>query len=515
MTVGQQSGRGAIFDGNRPSRFVAWIGFLISTDHRHVGAKYLLFSAAAGLIAIGASLVVRADLVEPGIRLSGGAPTFNLLAPGYGPIIAFFSVIPALTGGFGTWLVPPMIGARNMAFPHMQNIAFWLLALSFILLLTSLHVGARDPSAAVNRAVTNPLALASFYSACASSILLGINFITTICNMRAPRVTLLEMSILVWSILLMAILLLLWPPVVAGAVMLISTNSHLKTDLIDFLAGPFPVDHRRTLSLLAHPEVFALILPSLGIVSEIVSTFSRKPAFAHRVIVFGMAVIGLIGFLLWLQHLYAGPHASDAYFVLVALVIAVPASIIVVSWLSAMLRGTVSFGTPMLWAIGFIFLLAVGGAVFVVRSVVIESPPRDAYSVLSDFRDVLLLSAVFAIFGGWYYWFPKISGLLYSEALGKLHFWITFIGINLVFVTQHFPSPAGLLHGYVDYRKADASWHESAVVGVYVAMVGLLIFLVCMAEALIRKQLANRNPWNAVAPEWTGAPLFHRFVHFK
>jgi cytochrome c oxidase subunit 1 len=400
-----------------------------------------------------------------------------------------------------------MVGAREMAFPRMQDIAFWLLAISFTLLLMSLPITndtlrtVRDHTTTAIRAGVAPLALASFYVACVSSILLAINFIATILNMRAPHVTLQGMPILVWSILLTAILLLLWPPVVAGAVMLIGDR--------------IPADHTRTFSLLAHPEIFVLILPTFGIVSEIVSTFSKKPAFAHRATVLGMAVIGLIGLFLWAQRVYAGIQATDAYFVVVALVIAVPALIIIVSWLAAMLRGTVYFATPMLWAIGFIFLFAVGAAIFVMRSVA-ESPPREAYSVLADFQDALLLGTIFAIFGGWYYWFPKISGLLYSETLGKLHFWIMFIGVNLVFVTQHFPNPVGLLRGYFDYRKAEASWHEAAVVGALVAMAGLVIFLVCMAEALIRRQPAKHNPWNAVTPEWTspGAPFLHRFARF-
>jgi cytochrome c oxidase subunit 1 len=521
MTVDQQSGRGAIFDADRQGRFVAWTGFLISTDHRHVGVKYLVFATTAGLIGIGLSLAVHADLVEPGMRLSGGAQTFNHLAPGYGPIIVFFTVIPALIGGFGSWLVPPMIGARGMAFPRMHDIAFWLLAISFALLLMSLPVAAdtlgtaRDPSTTASPAGADPRTLASLYIACASSILLAINLIATIFNMRAPRVTLQGMPIFVWSILLTAIVLLLWPPVVASAVMLMSMNAHFGTNLVDFLGGT-PVDHWHSFSLLAHPEIFVLILPSFGIVSEIVSTFSRKPAFSHRATAGGMAAVGLIGFFLWVQRVYAGAHATDAYFVLVASAIAVPTSIMVMSWLAAMARGTVYFGTPMLWAIGFIFMFAVGTAIFVARSVVVESPPRDPYSLLADFQGVLLLGGVFAIFGGWYYWFPKVSGLLYSEAFGKLHFWITFIGVNLIFVTQHFPNPAGLLRGYVDYRKADASWHESTVVGAYVAVAGLVIFLVCMAEALIRRQLANHNPWHAVTPEWTssGAPYFQRFVRF-
>jgi cytochrome c oxidase subunit 1 len=413
-----------------------------------------------------------------------------------------------------------MVGARNMAFPRMHNIAFWLLALSLILLLMSLPVAAdslgaaRDQSTTANLAGPSPQALASFYIACASSILLAINLITTIINMRAPHVTLQGMPILVWSILLTAILLLLWPPVIAGAVTLMSMNVHRGTGLIDFLTGSIHVDYRRTFSLLALPEVFVLVLLSFGIVSEIISTFSRKPAFAHRATAFGMSAIGLIGFFLWAQRLYAGDQATKLYFVLIALVIAVATTIMIVSWLGAILRGRVYFGTPMLWAIGFIFLFAVGAAVFVVRSVAVEFPPRDEYSALLDFQDVLLLGAVFAIFGGWYYWFPKISGLLYSEAFGKLHFWITFIGVNLIFVTRHFPNPAGLFRGYIDYKKADASWHESTIVGAYVAAVGLAIFLVCMAEALIRRQLANHNPWSAATPEWTssGAPLFQRFV---
>jgi cytochrome c oxidase subunit 1 len=310
----------------------------------------------------------------------------------------------------------------------------------------------------------------------------------------------------------------LWPPVVASAVLLLSTNAHIGTELIASAGGSNLVSNPHTFLLLVHPELYILILLSFGIVGEIVCTSSKKSAFVYRATVYAMTTIGLVGFFMWAHRVYTGASAADSYSVLVALVVAAPTSIMIVAWLVAMLQGRVSFRTPMLWATGFIFLITAGGAISVIQAGAgAESAPRDAYSLPADFLDVLLLGAIFVIFAGWYYWFPKITGLLYNEALGKLHFWITFIGVNLVFVTQHFANPAGMLRRYVDFRESEASWHQSTIAGGYITLAGVAIFLICMAEALVRRQPASQNPWKATTREWTSSnrPLFHCFVRFR
>lgn len=499
-----------------------------SINHEDIGAMYLVFAVVAGLVGVFLSLTTGPALMQPGMRIFGDPHTLNDVVSGYGLIVAFFMIIPALIGGFGSWFVPLMIGAPDMAFPRMHNIAFWLLPLSLALLVLALFVEVDSGDSGVGRGwatydsrnLAIGCAVISIYIAGLSSILSAINFITTIFTMRTPRMALHEMPPFVWSILVATFLLMLWLSVVAAAVAVLFTDGHVGPNFIKLADVSNAVQHEPTFWLLGWPEVYILILPSFGIISQVISTFSRKPVLGYLGMVYAMVAIGVFGFIVWAHHLFArGPSTdTDAYFALVTVVIAVPTTIIIILGIATMMTGTAKLRAPTLWAIGFIFLFTAGGATAATRANVdFNMTPLGTYYVVAHAHYVLALCAVFAIFAGWYYWFPKIFGLLYNETLAKLHFWIMFIGVNLFIFTPYIPSPAGILRRYIDYPDADARWQQLVSIGSYISILGLVIFFVCMAEALIRRKVSNQNPWNATTLEWTASPRarFGRIRRFQ
>ena len=527
---------------HKPSFFARWF---LSTNHKDIGTLYLIFAIVAGIIGGGISGIMRAELAEPGIQiltqgwpLGAGSANFdealhhwNVLITAHGLIMVFFMVMPAMIGGFGNWFVPIMIGAPDMAFPRMNNISFWLLVPAFLLLLGSAFVsGGTGLGAGTGWTVYAPLstsgspgpavdmAIFSLHLAGASSILGAINFITTIFNMRAPGMTLHKMPLFVWSILVTVFLLLLALPVLAGAITMLLTDRNFGTTFFDAAGGGDPVLYQHLFWFFGHPEVYIMILPGFGIVSQIIATFSRKPVFGYLGMAYAMVAIGVVGFVVWAHHMFTiGMDVNTKmYFTAATMIIAVPTGVKIFSWIATMWGGSISFETPMLWAIGFIFLFTVGGVTGVVlANGGVDNYMHDTYYVVAHFHYVLSLGAVFGLFAGFYYWFGKMSGRMYNEFLGKLHFFVMFIGVNVIFFPQHFLGLDGMPRRIPDYTPAFAYWNNISTIGYMIMAAGMVVFFINLFWSLAAGKKAPDNYWGegATTLEWTlsSPPPFHQF----
>jgi cytochrome c oxidase subunit 1 len=506
-----------------------WRRWALSTNHKDFGSMYIIFAVFAGLIGGVFSVLFRMQLAFPGSDFLGGDhQLFNVLITAHALIMVFFMIMPALFGGFGNWVVPLLIGAPDMAFPRMNNISFWLLIPSFSLLLLSSMI---DGGAGTGWTIYPPLssivghpgaavdmAIFSLHLAGMSSILGAINMIVTIFNMRAPGMSLFKMPLFVWSILITAFMLVLALPVLAGAITMLLTDRNFGTHFFSPDGGGDPILFQHLFWFFGHPEVYIIILPGFGIVSQVISTFSRKPIFGYTAMVCAMAIIAFIGFVVWAHHMFTVGLSYNAllYFTAGTMVIAVPTGIKIFSWIATMWGGSISLKTPMLFSIGFIILFTIGGVTGIILSnSALDRVLHDTYYIVAHFHYTMSLGALFTAFAGFYYWFGKMSGKQYPEWMGQVHFWLTFIGVNLTFFPQHFLGLAGMPRRIPDYPDAFAGWNFVSSMGSLLSMFAALFFVFIIFYTLKFGKKCPQNPWGDGADtlEWTvdSPPPYHTY----
>jgi cytochrome c oxidase subunit 1 len=487
--------------------------WLFTTNHKDIGTMYLVFSLIMLFVGGGMALIIRAELFQPGLQFVD-PDFFNQMTTLHALVMVFGMIMPAFAG-FANWMIPLMIGAPDMALPRLNNWSFWLLPCAIILLASTLFMPGGAPAAGwtlypplvLQTGDAFPFVIFSIHLLGVSSILASINIIVTIINMRTKNMTMLKMPLFVWTWLITAYLLLAVMPVLAGAVTMLLTDQFFGTSFFRAAGGGDPVLFQHLFWFFGHPEVYIIILPAFGIISQIIPTFSRKPLFGHDAMVYATASIAFLSFIVWAHHMFTAgmPLAGQLFFMLSTMLIAVPTGVKIFNWIATMWKGAITFETPMLFAVAFLFLFGIGGF----SGIMMAIPPldfqyHDSYFIVAHFHYVLVPGALFAAQGGAYYWMPKWTGHMYDETLGKIHFWLSAIFVNLTFFPQHFVGLAGMPRRIPDYAVQFTNFNAMSSIGAFGFGISQLLFVYIVIKCVRGGPPATGAVWdNPPGLEWT------------
>ncbi|MBI2776975.1 MAG: cytochrome c oxidase subunit I [Chloroflexi bacterium] len=503
--------------------------WLTTTDHKKIGIMYVINSFIFFLIAGVLALVVRAELAQPGLQFLKDANVYNQMFTMHATIMIFLFVIPMLAG-LGNYIVPLQIGAPDMAFPRINALSFWMLPLGGILLVSSFFTGGAAaagwtsyPPLSADGPLKSPgagqdLWIVSLILIGTSSILGAINFLVTIFKMRAPGMTLFRMPIMVWTVLVTSVLVLMATPVITSALVMLFIDRNYGGRFFDPFAGGSAMLYQNIFWFYSHPAVYVMILPAMGVISEVLPVFSRKPLFGYKAFIFATAGIGALGFSVWAHHMFTTGSVFLPFFSLITFLIAVPTGVKMFNWIFTMFRGQLTFSTPLIFAVGFLTMFLIGGINGAFSaSVPVDFALHDTYWVVAHIHYVLFGGSVFGVFAGLYYWFPKMTGRMLDEGLGKIHFVLMFIGFNLTFFPMHMLGLAGMPRRIADYAS-DAGWNDwnmMATVGGFLIAVSILPFIWNVFVSLRSGKIAGDDPWEANTLEWatSSPPPPYNFDH--